>query len=192
MHGAQRPEIFDLGAQGAARYYFIMNNDFKHPPLDTLSLLSHFEPWPNSHATASKILNLHGAILKAFDDLDRRIKPLVELNATFSGFNVSLADLSQYTPEIRTILTDIGNKDQEIQKMGAKGLAFGLVGLSLAVDLDAQNQDDRISAIAALREGCIASLPERCRQPWLQYVQEVEISAAATMAEATPAKTPRL
>lgn len=156
-----------------------MHADFKHPPFDSAAALEGFSPYSKAASSAKAAADMIALLLNAFDALDQRLAPIFSLADTMGGFGLTLGNLLAESPEMRETVEGARRSDSEIQSMSAKGFAKALVAIDHCLAEDGADGDLAAKLLSDFRGACIASLPERCRAPWAEYVHHVEVAFAA-------------
>ena len=161
-----------------------MKNEFTHAPFEFKSLLERFTPYPKSHDLATHLFKLHELILGSFDALHNQLKPILSIQETMETMGVpggAFQSLINESDDLKRIISGLVKRDRELQTTGANYLAKGLSAIAETLDNEGANGDIASELCSLTRSACIDSLPERCKTPWLNYCQEVEIAIASSL-----------
>jgi hypothetical protein len=175
-----------------------MKDHFKREKLDRAAALAGFESHPASKFKAEGLLDMHEAVLKAFDALGARLAPILSMKETFGKIGVSLGELEEMAGmrgSMAGAVEQLNEGDQKIQEMGIKGVAWGLVGVSLALRSEGVESSREFELVGRLRKACFESIPKRCVPDWELYVSQIELAAASVPKEGSEhgkAQSPRL
>ena len=172
-----------------------MENEFTHTPFNGAELLERFSPYPASHDLATHLFGMHELVLRGFDQMHKSLEPILSIRKSMEGFGVpggALNSVLGESAELKEHLASLSRQDRCLQAKGSKSLAYAMAALTQNLAKDGADGDVSAELCNLVRGACIGSLPERCKAPWLEYCQQIEIAIAASGTKAPSAPAPRL
>lgn len=156
---------------------------------DPLPLVALYAPYGEEcSGLASKLAEIHRLTTLALYSVDQRLDALRSISSALASFGLGSESISEHANAVDELATE----DRGIQNIGAKALAQCLVALDLIMAGQGALPDQRSLANSSAMALCLDALPERSRQAWRGYCEQVILVMATGVPPAPRNPGPRL